>query len=607
MKFVNDPEDIVTEAIDGLVESHPFLNRLDGYPEVKVVVRTDWESPENSRKVAVISGGGAGHEPAHAGFVGKGMLTAAVSGDVFASPSTFAILAAIRTVAYPGGESQAKAKESPGVLLIIKNYTGDRINFRLAAEQARAEGIPVEMVVVADDCALPDNKGVTGRRGIAGTALVHKIAGAAAEAGGDLSAVTAEAQAAIDAISSLGVSASVCSVPGRQPDGDRLADDEVEMGLGIHGEPGASTQKIGKIDSMVDEMVRTMLDPSDGRGFVSLSKGDKVAIMVNNLGSSTPLEVSIFTRAALKTLEGMGVDVVRVIAGPLVTSMDMAGLSLSLLKLDSAAQTVLGRLDAETNAPGWPRGFGPRTAGKKPIPVPDRTQKSFSRPESLTEKGKAVESVLAAVSESIERAEPDLTHWDNQVGDGDCGLTHKKGALAIRDDLQNYPLNSWAETLEALTDTISKAMGGTSGVLYRIFFLSLAVSARSLEDQSEPVTTAQLSEALERAVDLLSSSGGATQGDRTMLDSLYPAVHSLQKSAAKGESMLGALEQAVIAAEEGAEATKSMIARAGRSNYVPEEVLKSTPDPGAKAVAIWMRAALNALASSEIVPSVASA
>ncbi|GAB5368146.1 hypothetical protein AAMO2058_001293300 [Amorphochlora amoebiformis] len=600
VKFVNNPDDIVTEALDGLVAAHPFLTRLDGYPEIKVVLRADWEDPENENKVAVISGGGGGHEPAHAGYVGKGMLTAAVSGDVFASPSALAVLAAIRSVAYPGGDAQRAAKKSPGVLLIIKNYTGDRINFRIAAEQARIEGIPVEMVVVADDCALPSSKGVTGRRGIAGTALVHKIAGGAAEAGLPLGAVKEEAEATIDSLASLGVSSSVCHVPGRTEDETRIPGDQVEMGLGIHGEPGAAKIPLASADSLADNMIDIILDPSDGRNYMNLQSGDSVVLLVNNLGSATALEISIFTKSVLSKLDSMGVSVERIIAGPLVTSMDMAGISLSLIKLEDATRdTLLDRIDSDTNAPGWPRGGGPRPKDKKLIPVPfDRASNKaarFSRPKTLTPKGLMMDRVLMEVSKALEEGEESLTDWDNKVGDGDCGVTFKRGAIGIREDLSRYPVNSMADTLQALTETVARTMGGTSGALYRILLLSLSTSAREYEEKSMPMDTAGAAAALHRAVDAMSNSGGAIEGDRTMLDALYPAVHALRRAAEDGMELKDALQIAVEAAENGAESTKGMLARAGRSNYVPDDVLATTPDPGAKATAMWMRAALGAL------------
>ncbi|RUW47740.1 dihydroxyacetone kinase subunit DhaK, partial [Mesorhizobium sp. M1A.F.Ca.ET.072.01.1.1] len=232
--FFNRKDSIVTEALDGFLATagSGTLARLDGYPEIKVVLRADWDKA----KVSVVSGGGAGHEPSHAGFVGAGMLTAAVSGEIFASPSVEAVLAAIRATTGPAG-----------CLLIVKNYTGDRLNFGLAAERARAEGFAVDMVIVGDDIALPD---IAQPRGVAGTLFVHKIAGHLAESGHDLASVAAAARAAAKDIVSLGISLSSCSIPGQTHE-DRFGADDSELGLGIHGEPGVERITLQSASALV--------------------------------------------------------------------------------------------------------------------------------------------------------------------------------------------------------------------------------------------------------------------------------------------------------------------------------------------------------------------
>lgn len=265
-QFINTREQLVTEAIDGLLAtSGGILTRLDGYPHIKVVCRSDTDKS----KVALISGGGSGHEPAHAGFVGTGMLTAAVCGEVFASPSVDAVLAGILAVT---GDA--------GCLLIVKNYTGDRLNFGLAAERARALGRKVEMVVVDDDIALPD---LPQARGLAGTLFVHKIAGAAAEAGQSLEQVSAAARIVIEKIASIGMSLDTCTVPGSKKE-DRIATGNAELGLGIHGEAGVEQVSFDNAKNAM-KMVLEKLTPH-------LNKGPVVALL-NNLGSTTPLEMSV--------------------------------------------------------------------------------------------------------------------------------------------------------------------------------------------------------------------------------------------------------------------------------------------------------------------------
>ena len=233
-KFLNEPNDAVVEMLQGFVQSHPNVQLLDGLPDIKVVVRANTLlSNVDKSKVAIISGGGSGHEPAHAGFVGEGMLNAAVCGDVFASPSVAAVLAAIRHCCTPAG-----------CLLIVKNYTGDRLNFGLAAERAKLEGYDVEMVVVGDDCALPPPLGVAGRRGLAGTLFVHKVAGAAADSGLNLNAVKLEAMEAAASVGTVGVAVAAHTLPGASEPARLIPAGKAEMGLGIHGEPGAFTAPV---------------------------------------------------------------------------------------------------------------------------------------------------------------------------------------------------------------------------------------------------------------------------------------------------------------------------------------------------------------------------
>ncbi|MBT8454819.1 MAG: dihydroxyacetone kinase subunit DhaK, partial [Alphaproteobacteria bacterium] len=318
-QFINAKEDLVTEAIDGLLAgSGGKLSRLDGYPHIKVVFRSGWDKS----KVALVSGGGSGHEPAHAGFVGEGMLTAAVCGEVFASPSVEAVLAGILAVT-----------GDPGCLLIVKNYTGDRLNFGLAAERARALGRKVEMVVVDDDIALPD---LPQPRGVAGTLFVHKIAGAMAEEGADLATVAQAAKDVIGKVASIGMSLDTCTIPGSSKE-NRIGVGKAELGLGIHGEPGVEQVDFSTAMSAMTTVVEKL------RGH---SSGDVIAI-VNNLGSTTPLEMSVLTHALTES------GLVKHIIGPapLMTSLDMHGFSVSIMDATPAEHAALA---APVPMPAWP-------------------------------------------------------------------------------------------------------------------------------------------------------------------------------------------------------------------------------------------------------------
>ncbi|CAL8469949.1 g9491 [Coccomyxa elongata] len=580
-RFFNKTEDVVSEAIEGLVASHPHLLLLDGFPQVKVV----FDGTADKSKVALISGGGSGHEPAHAGYVGKGMLTAAVAGDVFASPPTEAVLAAIRAVTH-----------APGVLLIVKNYTGDRLNFGLAVEQARTEGYKVEMIVVGDDCALPHSR-ITGRRGIAGTVFVHKVAGAAAAAGHDLSAVLAAAESAAQSVGSMGVATSVCTLPGAQPtDPPRIGPGEMELGLGIHGEPGASKGPLLPVDAIVLQVLERII--STETGYLSVQPGDRVALLVNSLGSTTPLELSIVARAALTQLKGtFKLAVARVFVGSFMTSLNMAGFSLSLLLLDDARTAAL---DAPTQAPAWPAPQGELALHKAPVPLPRSCEdgEGSGRPQALTPFGKVMERALLAVCDALIAAAPKLDDLDSRIGDGDCGSTLRSGAEAVKAAVgTSLPLNHAGATLRGLAKTL-RVMGGTSGALYNIGLTAAAGellkqdasgAAAAAAGEGGPSAT-KWGNALEAAVTALLRYSGAAEGDRTMLDALIPAQQHFTRALQQGHNAAAALDTAAAAAQEGAERTRGMAASAGRSSYVPEAVLKDVPDPGACAVAAWMGA-----------------
>ncbi|XP_073015364.1 putative 3,4-dihydroxy-2-butanone kinase [Primulina eburnea] len=576
-KLINDPNDVVTEFIEGLVETYPRLQYLDGFPKVKVVLRADI-SAATYDKVAVISGGGSGHEPAHAGFVGEGMLTAAICGDVFASPPVDSILAGIRAVS-----------GSMGCLLIVKNYTGDRLNFGLAAEQAKSEGYAVEMVIVGDDCALPPPRGIAGRRGLAGTIFVHKVAGAAAAAGLSLTEVAAEAKQASEMVGTMGVALSVCTLPG-QVTPDRLGPGKMELGLGIHGEPGAAVADLQPVDIMVSHVLKQIL--STETNYVPITRGSRVVLMVNGLGATPLMELMIAAGKAVPVLQlehGLAVD--RVYTGSFMTSLDMAGFSITVMK---AGQKILNRLDAPTKAPNWPVGADGRPPVKIPVPLPQsrstKNDESSSRPEQLSPQGYILEMVIEAAATAVINLRDSLNEWDSKVGDGDCGSTMFRGASAILEDMKKYyPLNDPAETIKETGSSIRKVMGGTSGILYDIFFK--AAYAQLKADCNPVITPLNWVNALEAAIAAVSKYGGASAGYRTLLDALIPASSVLKEKLTAGEDPVDAFVVSAEAAVAGAESTKSMQAQVGRSSYVSADILASVPDPGAMAAASWYRAA----------------
>ncbi|MFO6463456.1 dihydroxyacetone kinase subunit DhaK [Jannaschia sp. KMU-145] len=525
MQFINDKADLVTEAIDGLIAgSGGALARLDGYPHIKIVIRADWDRS----KVALVSGGGSGHEPAHAGFVGPGMLTAAVCGEVFASPSVEAVLAGILAVT---GEA--------GCLLIVKNYTGDRLNFGLAAERARAQGKRVEMVVVDDDVALPD---LPQARGVAGTLFVHKITGVMAERGDDLDTIAARARDLIPRIASIGKSLSTCTVPG-SPREDRIPAGKAELGLGIHGEPGVEQIDFKGADDAVATMVSRLPD----------GKADRV-VLINDLGATTPLELSVLTRAVHRA--GLAAHVI----GParLMTSLDMHGVSLSVLDLKDDEADLLA---APTPLSAWPglSAFADPTIK----PLPD----GLTPIAPIRSDNPRTKSIIRTVCDLLVDAEAELNALDAKSGDGDTGSTLATAARALKSDLDAMPLADLTQLFPALGNALSQTMGGSSGVILAIYFNAAGDACAN---------GASVPDALRAGLDRVMEVGGARPGDRTMIDALAPALDALPRG----------LDKAAEAAREGADATARIgRAKAGRAAYVPEANLTGHADPGAEAVA----------------------
>ncbi|WIF93926.1 dihydroxyacetone kinase subunit DhaK [Caminicella sporogenes] len=318
-KIINNPENVVNEMLDGIVKAHPeYVKRLEGF---NVLVRAD---KNDKKKVALVSGGGSGHEPSHGGFVGEGMLDAAVAGEVFTSPTPDQVFEAIKAV--DNGE---------GVLLIIKNYTGDVMNFQMAGELAEAEGIKVKSVIVNDDVAVENSTWTTGRRGIAGTIFVHKIAGAAAEKGMNLSEVKRIAEKVISNVRSMGMSLTPCTVPAAGKPGFELAEDEMEVGLGIHGEPGTHREKIKPASEIVKDLLDKIFNDID------LKENDEVAVMINGLGGTPLMELYIVNNEVEKLMREKGLMIYRTIVGNYMTSLEMAGFSISVLKLDDELKELL--------------------------------------------------------------------------------------------------------------------------------------------------------------------------------------------------------------------------------------------------------------------------
>ncbi len=528
-QFINSRESLVAEAIDGLLRTGGGrIARLDGYPHIRVVVRTD----ADPAKVALVSGGGAGHEPAHAGFVGPGMLTAAVCGDVFASPSVDAVLAGILAVT---GDA--------GCLLIVKNYTGDRLNFGLAAERARTAGLKVSMVIVDDDVALPD---LPQARGVAGTLFVHKIAGALAEQGADLATVTAAAERVIAGVASIGMSLDTCTVPG-SPREDRIGAGKAELGLGIHGEPGVEQVDFSSARAAMAQVADKLLP--------HLGKGDHAALL-NNLGGTTPLEMSILAEELARSPLGARVKWM-IGPAPLMTSLDMHGFSVSLLPVTEVEVAALSAPAPQA----WP-GLAP--LGAVVIrPLPAGLAPAALPPSAHPARRALIETACRALIAT----EADLNALDAKSGDGDTGSTLAGAARALLAALDRLPLADPAQLFRAIGSELGQTMGGSSGVLLAIFFSAAGDASAG----GKP-----LAAALQAGLARMMQVGGAGPGDRTMIDALAPALAALG----------GGLPAAAKAARAGADATAAMTrAKAGRASYLSADSLTGHVDPGAEGVA----------------------
>jgi ATP-dependent dihydroxyacetone kinase len=555
-KLINDPRHVVREMLLGVVALAPETALLE---TENVVIRADLPPPDR-RGVAIISGGGAGHEPAHAGYVGKGMLHAAVVGDVFTSPSVDAVLVAIRAVGGPAG-----------VVLVVKNYTGDRLNFGLAAELARAEGIPCEIVVVADDVALRDTVEPARRRGIAGTVFVHKIAGAAADAGAPLTDVADRARAVASAVGTMGVALGPCTVPAAGRPGFELGADEIELGLGIHGEAGVRRGKLEPADRIVDTILETILVDR------AITAGAQVALLVNGLGGTPPMELSIVAHHALEALRQRGIIVSRTWVGNLLTALEMPGCSLSLLAVDEA---MLAALDAPTTAHAWP-GTGvintaPTLIGA-PVVAPVATD-----PGSVTDS--RVRDAILACAAALQAAEGRLTELDSATGDGDLGVSMARGAVA----LQAVSPEAWGDAPACLAlagDTLRRAIAGSSGPFYAVALLQASRRLR----EAGAVTPATWLAAFQTAITAISELGGAKPGDRTMLDALQPAADALAAALQHGDPATTAWSATTKAADDGVAHTATLHPRLGRASYMGDRAI-GHPDAGAAAVAIWLKA-----------------
>ncbi|SDM84143.1 dihydroxyacetone kinase subunit DhaK [Bacillus sp. OK048] len=573
-KIINRPEDVVREMCKGIVLAHPELDLLEKY---KVIKRKEI----NKNKVSLLSGGGSGHEPAHAGYVGKGMLDAAVCGDVFASPSQIQIYQAIRETA-----------SDKGTLLIIKNYSGDMMNFKNAAYLAQQDGILVDYVKVDDDIAVQDSLYTVGKRGVAGTVLVHKIAGAAAERGYELSEVKAAAEKAIHNVKSIGFAFTSCTVPAKGTPTFEIAEDEMEFGVGIHGEPGIRREKIISADELAQRMVTSLLkelEIEDGE--------EEVAVLINGFGSSPLQELYLLNHSVIRELSHKNVTIARTFVGNYMTAIDMAGASVSIMKLDEDLKSLLSdacdtpalKISGEVPAVTYAEVVGNDKENKEvSFVVETNKDYSFIHNNQITLNNMIF--IVDQMSECIIRNEVPFCELDSHAGDGDFGMSVAKGFKQLKAEWHEIMENKSSDIgafLDACSMVIMEHCGGASGPIWGSAFRAAGknVGPKAELTLSEFADMVQASVKGIQAVGERSFGRGAVVGDKTLIDALVPYADTLSTCAATGDRMKNAFVKAAEAAVEGAKATEKIVAHMGRAGTVGERSL-GYPDAGAHGLGV---------------------
>lgn len=565
-KIMNSAETLVREMCNGMVMAHPELEFLNKY---KVVKKKDI----NEDKVTLISGGGSGHEPAHAGFIGKGMLDVAVCGDVFASPSQIQIYQAIKA-----------SKSNKGTLLIIKNYSGDMMNFKNAAHLATEDGIKVDYIKVDDDIAVEDSLYTVGRRGVAGTVLVHKIAGAAAERGNSLEEVKRIAEKAASSVKSIGFAFTSCTVPAKGTPTFELGEDEMEYGVGIHGEPGIRREKIATADELAERMVNQLINELD-------YKDEELVVLVNGFGATPLQELYLLNNSVFRELHKRGIKVCKNFVGNYMTSIDMAGASLSIMKLDDELKELM---KDECDTPAFKvsnhmdmNEYEEVVIEEKEIPVSYKVETCESFKEIKDEKISLENMIyiLDKMSEVIIDNEVPFCELDSHAGDGDFGMSVAKGFRILKrewkDILKIENLNI-SEFLNSCSLVIMEHCGGASGPIWGSAFRA---ASKKVINKDE-LTVKDFAEMMQEAVLGIQKTGersfgrGAVVGDKTLIDALVPCADSWTNSAEEGLSFKEAFKNGAEAAVLGAKKTEEIVARMGRAGTVGERSI-GYPDAGA--------------------------
>lgn len=567
-KIINSPQNLVPEMCYGMIMAHPELEFL---PKYKIIKKKN----SNTNKVTLISGGGSGHEPAHAGFVGTGMLDAAVCGDVFASPSQVQVYQAIKETA---GEK--------GTLLIIKNYSGDMMNFQNGAYLAMDDGLMVDYVKVEDDIAVQDSLYTVGKRGVAGTVFVHKIAGAAAEQGYDLEKVKRLAEKAADSVKSIGFALTSCTVPAKGTPTFTLDETEMEYGVGIHGEPGIAKVPIASADEMAKRMVTELLEK-----LKEVRQVQRVAVLINGFGATPLQELYGLNYAVCRELVQREIVIVKNLVGNYMTSIDMAGASISILSVDDELEQLIN-IPCDTAA----LKINGKNEAISVCPVQDaEAERQFSYEietpaeyASICNEHLSLENMIYlvdAMSECIIKNELFFCELDAHAGDGDFGMSVAKGFRKLKEEWKDISQKSIGDFLEECSIIIMEHCGGASGPIWGAAFRMAGKYSKGKSELTSKEFADLLAAALQgvQVVGERSFGRGAQVGDKTLVDALAPCVQTWQEEAKTAKSIKAIFGQAAEAAVNGAKATENIVARMGRAGTVGERSI-GYPDAGAYAL-----------------------
>lgn len=580
-KIINKPENVVMEMCNGIALAHPELEFVKKYKIIK-------KKEINKNKVSLISGGGSGHEPAHAGFIGKGMLDAAICGDVFASPSQIQV--------YQGIKATASEK---GTLLIIKNYSGDMMNFKNAAHLASEDKITVDYVKVDDDIAVEDSLYTVGRRGVAGTVFVHKIAGAAAEKGMSLEEVKTVAQKAADNVRSLGFGLTSCTVPAKGTPTFEIAEDEMEFGVGIHGEPGIKREKITTADELASRIVDALSND------MKLNENDEIALLINGFGGTPLQELYLFNNSVTGELSKKNIKINRTFVGNYMTSIDMAGASVSIMKLDEELKELLS---CESDTPAFKVSGEVDSVKYSSLEVPDELALTSFEVESKEEMACIVDEkitldnmiyIVDKMSEVIIKNEVPFCELDSFAGDGDFGMSVAKGFKQLKREWKEILLQDNLTISKFLDDcsmVIMEHCGGASGPIWGSAFRA---ASREVGNKQE-LNIEDFANMMQGAVKGIQATGersfgrGAVVGDKTLIDALVPCADAWAKSSNENNTLKEAFELGAKAAVDGAKSTEKIVARMGRAGTVGDRSL-GHPDAGAYGLGVIFKEVSNCI------------